>query len=268
MGFVNEKRGTLEYLTSSAIHVPHCFSTRLGGVSTGALESLNLGTGRGDDPRNVLQNYRILGEAVGFAPEHLVFARQIHGDRVRPVSRENEGEGLFAPAGEACDALITHTPGVALAVFTADCTPILLWDRRTGAVGAAHAGWRGTAGDIVGKTVQAMAQHYGTAPRDIVAAIGPNIRSCCFGTDGDVPEAMECLLGAEAKSHITQIGEKFHVDLKGINRRLLERAGVEQIDVSDECTACRTDRFWSHRVMGQQRGSMAAIIVCKGEDAP
>ncbi len=131
-----------------------------------------------------------------------------------------------------------------------------------------------------------MAQHYGTAPRDIAAAIGPNIGSCCFETDGDVPEAMECLLGAEAKSHITQIGEKFHVDLKGINRRLLERAGVEQIDVSDECTACRTDRFWSHRVMGQQctacrtdrfwshrvmgqqRGSMAAIIVCKGEDAP
>ena len=227
-----------------------------------------MGTRRGDDPRNVLQNYRILSEAVGFVPEHLVFARQIHGDWVRPVSRENEGEGLFAPAGEACDALITHTPGVALAVFTADCTPILLWDRRTGAVGAAHAGWRGTAGDIVGKTVQAMAQHYGTAPRDIAAAIGPNIGSCCFETDWGCARSHGMLAGRRGQALCYPNREEFHVDLKGINRRLLERAGVEQIDVSDECTACRTDRFWSHRVMGQQRGSMAAIIVCKGEGAP
>lgn len=268
MGFVNEKRGTLEYLTSSAIHVPHCFSTRLGGVSTGCLSSLNLGTGRGDDPRNVLQNYRILGDAVGFAPERLVFARQVHGDTIRYVTAENAGEGLFAPVQMACDALVTDVPGLALAVFTADCTPILLWDRAGGAVGAIHAGWRGTAADIAGKTVRAMQAYFGSEPEDICGAIGPNIGACCFETDGDVPGAIRETLGKETDRFVTRTGAKYHVDLKGVNRALLERAGVVQVDVSQACTACQPERFWSHRVVGQDRGSMAAVIVCKGGGEP
>lgn len=265
MAFNCEIKGKLEYLTSDLIGLPHCFSTRLGGVSTGELSSLNLGLGRGDSVENVMENYRILGNAVGFSLEDLVFARQTHTDIVRVVTAENAGEGLYRPVASECDGLVTNVPGVALTVFTADCTPILLWDTETGAVGAVHAGWRGTVADIVGKAVGAMRECYGSKPADIRGAIGPNIGKCCFETDEDVPHAVEQLLGQEADRFILRRGGKFHVDLKGVNRYLLNRAGVESVDVSEACTACRPDRFWSHRVVGQKRGSMAAIIVCKGD---
>ncbi len=265
MAFVNKTRGELEYLTSDLIEGPHCFSTRLGGVSTGVLDSLNLGTSRGDKPENVLENYRILGNAVGFSLEMLVFTRQTHTSIVRKVTGANAGEGLFRPVEPECDALITNIPDLALTVFTADCTPVLLWDRVRGAVGAVHAGWRGTVADIVGNTVRAMCDSYGSDPKNLCAAIGPNIAQCCFETDSDVPQAVLKLLGEEGKPFIRAVGEKFHVDLKGVNRVLLNRAGVQTVDVCMECTACQPQRFWSHRIVGKDRGSMAAIIVCKGE---
>ena len=265
MAFINEIYGKLEYLTSDLIVVPHCFTTRMGGVSKGYLESLNLGTSRGDSMENVLENYRILGNAVGFSPEDLVFTRQTHTNIVRRVCASNAGEGLFRPVEPECDALITDTPGIALTAFTADCTPILLWDRVSGAVGAVHAGWRGTVADIAGNTVRAMCESYGSDPGNICAAIGPNIGQCCFETDEDVPQAVLQVLGAEGEQFIISKGEKYHVDLKGVNRVLLNRAGVRCVDVSTECTACQPQRFWSHRIVGKDRGSMAAIIVCKGE---
>lgn len=257
--------GTLIWLTAE-IRAPHCFSTRQGGVSTGYLSSLNLGIYRGDDPENVAENYRILGSAVGFDPDSLVFTRQTHSAIVRAVDGSNCGEGLLRPVEPECDALITAAPGVTLAVFTADCTPILLHDPVTGAVGAVHAGWRGSVAGIAAKTVEAMQRRYGSRPENIHAAIGPNIGACCFETDSDVPAALRALLGQEAQAFIEERGSKFHVDLKGANRRILELAGVKHIDVSDHCTACRQDLYWSHRRVGASRGSLAAIIQCpKGE---
>ena len=268
MAFSVEKHGKLEYEVSSLIGVPHCFTTRLGGVSTGYLESLNLGIHRGDDPANVLENYRILGAAVGFAPEQTVFTRQTHTDIVRAVDGNNRGEGLFRDVEPECDALVTNTPGLALCAFTADCTPILLHDPVTGAVGAVHAGWRGTVAGIAAKTVEAMVREYGAKPGNIRAAIGPNIGGCCFETGTDVPDALGGILGREAEAFIRPKGEKYLVDLKGANRKILERAGVTRIELSGSCTYCRPDRFWSHRRVGLDRGSLAAIIVCtKGEKA-
>jgi len=255
--------GALEYFTAQNIRTAHCFTTRYGGVSTGYLASLNLGTHRGDDPENVIENFRILGAAVGFRPEDLVLTRQTHTDIVLPVGREQQGAGLFTPPLCECDGLVTNTPGVALAVFTADCTPILLHDPVTGAVGAAHAGWRGTAAAIGAKTVAAMVENYGCKPENIRAAIGPNIAKCCFETDGDVPAAMLEQYGEAARAFIETRGEKYHLDLKGINALSLKRAGVENIDLSRLCTACEPDRFWSHRKVGTRRGSQAGIIVCK-----
>lgn len=263
MPFCNKKAEKLEYLTADCISAPHCFSTRLGGVSEGCLESLNLGIHRGDRPSNVLENYRRLGEAVGFRLTELVFPRQTHTDVVRRVTRENALEGLFLPVEPECDGLITDEPGLALAVFTADCTPILLHDPVTGAVGAVHAGWRGTVADIGGKAVSAMCESYGCRPENIRAAIGPNIGLCCFETDRDVPEAVRAALGEAGEQYIRRTGAKYHVDLKGVNQALLRRAGVRIIEVSGECTACRPDRFWSHRVTRGERGSQGAIIICK-----
>ena len=266
MPFINQKLGQLEYLTCDSIGVKHCFSTRLGGVSTGHLESLNLGHHRGDDPDHVLENYRILGRAVGFVPEQLVFTRQTHTDVVRVVDGSNAGEGLFRPVETECDALITNTPGLALTVFTADCTPILLYDPVTGAVGAVHAGWRGTAAAIAEKAVLAMAREFGANPENIQGAIGPNIGQCCFETDLDVPMALREALGPQAEAFIRAKGNgKYMVDLKGANGAFLRRAGVKHVEQSGECTACRPDRFWSHRRVGSARGSMAAIIVRERE---
>ena len=265
MSLITNKVGTLEYITAEGISVPHCFTTRHGGVSEGYLSSLNLGIHRGDKQENVVRNYEILGEALGFAVENLVFTRQTHTDIVRVVGTENRGEGLYREVEPECDALVTATPGVVLAAFTADCTPILLHDPVTGAVGAVHAGWRGTVADIAGNAVRAMAEHFGAKPENIRAAIGPNIGVCCFETHADVPDAVRAVLGEEAEAFIVPDGAKFRVDLKGVNAWLLRRAGVRDIEISTDCTACRPDRFWSHRRVGNDRGSLAAIIVCEGE---
>lgn len=259
------KRGSLEYLMSENISAAHCFTTRLGGVSTGNLASLNLGTHRGDDPENVLENYRILGNALGFDPKKLVLSKQTHTDTVRKVGKADWGTGLFLPEFPPCDALITNEPGTALVVFTADCTPILLHDPVTGAVGAAHAGWRGTANGIAAKTVAAMADAYGSRPEDIRAAIGPNIGFCCFETDEDVPNAMRKVFGNEAEEHIRKAGEKYYVNLKALNALHLQRSGVTNIEISTECTVCQCHRFWSYRKVGDLRGAQGAVIVCSAD---
>lgn len=263
MAIITKKFGALELLTAEGISVPHGFTTRLGGVSEGYLSSLNLGTSRGDDLKNVVENYRILGNALGFTPEDVVFAHQTHTDIIRVVTEKDRGTGLFSAPFPPCDGLITNRPGVALMVFTADCTPILLHDPVTGAVGAVHAGWRGTAQDIGGKAVRAMVENFGCKPENIHAAIGPNIGSCCFETDRDVPDALLDTYGQEILPFITQKGEKFFPDLKKINAYSLKRAGILNPEVSTDCTCCQYERFWSHRKVGSARGSQGAIILCK-----
>ncbi len=253
----------LQYLIAENIPVPHGFTTRKGGVSQGFLASMNIGTRRGDQMENVFKNYEILGNAIGFDPKKSVHTKQTHTDIVRVADESLWGAGLYAPELAPCDALITNTPGTALVVFTADCTPVLLYDPVTGAVGAVHAGWRGTAANIVGKTVAAMCENFGCQPEHIRAAIGPNIGKCCFETDRDVPDAISALLGAESAPFITQKGDKFFVDLKGVNACLLRRAGVSSVDISHVCTACSCDLYWSHRKVGSNRGSQGAIILCK-----
>lgn len=263
MGLIDHKLGALEFLTAPHIEVPHGFTTRLGGVSRGFLSSMNIGMHRGDSPESVLRNYEILGAAIGFAPENCVLTRQTHTDIVRRVSAADAGAGLLKPEFDPCDALVTDTPGLALVVFTADCTPVLLHDPVTGAVGAVHAGWRGTAKDIVGKTVEAMGRHFGARPENIRAAIGPNIGQCCFQTDADVPRALLQEYGQTVESYIRPAGEKYYVNLKAVNACALQRQGVTDIAISGECTRCNTDRFWSARFHGNARGSQGAVIVCK-----
>lgn len=254
----------MEYLTAEGITVPHAFTTRYGGVSTGTQYSLNLAFGRGDTMENVEENLRRLGAAVGFEPEKLVMTLQIHSDIVRVVT-EKDCAGFCHRDYPKCDALVTNTPGVSLLVFTADCTPLLLHDPVTGAVGAAHAGWRGTAQGIGAKTVEAMVKNFGCKRSDIRAAIGPNIAQCHFETDGDVPDAMLEAYGPEAEAFMERRGEKYHLDLKGINALSLRRAGLTHIEISDACTYCQCDRFWSHRASQGQRGSQGAVICCKEE---
>ena len=257
------KKGTLEYLAAEGISVPHAFTTRLGGVSRDHLFGLNLAMHKGDLDANVEENYRILTAALGVEAEKLVLTRQVHGDVIRVVTQA-DCLGVNHHAYPECDGLITNTPGVSLVVFTADCTPILLHDPVTGAVGAAHAGWRGTALDIAGKIVAAMMAAFGCRAVDIRAAIGPNIGPCCFETDADVPLALEETFGQAVREWIRPFGNKFYVNLKAVNALALRRAGVASIEISEDCTMCRPDLYWSHRYTRGLRGSQGALICCKG----
>ena len=254
--------GTLEYLAAEGIAVPHCFTTRFGGVSRGVFASMNIAMHRGDADENVAKNYEILANALRFDRRNLVLTHQVHSDIVRIVTKK-DAQGLDHHAYPECDALVTNDPGTALVVFTADCTPILLHDPVRKAIGAVHAGWRGTAQGIAAKAVEAMVREFGCDPANIRAAIGPNAGFCHFETDADVPDAMRAAFGAEVEACIRPAGNKFYVNLKEINALILRRAGVRQIEISDACTMCEPQRFWSHRVTRGQRGAQGAIILCR-----
>lgn len=266
MSFHEQRQDALLYYSSDLISARHGFSTRYGGESTGVYASLNLGLRRGNEPEAVLKNYHILGDAVGFDPHRLACSVQVHRDDIRVVTEADWGKGPYAHTDYEADGLITNLPDTALMIYSADCGTILIEDRRTGAVGACHAGWRGTAMGIAEKTARKMMEVFGSKPEDLYAALGPCIGKCCFETHGDVPEAMRQALGEDAEAAITQTGEKFHVDLKAINRTFLLRAGVpeDHIDVSPLCTACDPEMFWSHRRHGDDRGSLGAVIVAGG----
>ena len=242
----------------------HGFSTRLGGVSPAPWDSLNLGANRGDDPENVRRNFNWFCSVIGTDDEALVKNHQIHSDIIRPVTRADVMASPEAPGPFEADGLITDQPGVCLTIFSGDCIPILLYDPVRRCIAAAHAGWRGTALGIAARAVEAMVRDYGCQAGNILAAIGPGIGPCCFETHGDVPDGLRSGLGEDAAPFIRPLSKlgKFSVDLKGANARWLERTGLrpEHIAICPACTACDLDTFWSHRVQGNRRGSMAAMI--------
>jgi len=191
--------------------------------------------------------------------------RQVHGAVVAVV----EGAAPEAAPLEA-DALITQLPGAALAVVTADCVPVLLADPVSGAVGAVHAGWRGTAADVVGAAVRALGEAFGVAPGDLVAAIGPSIGPECYDVGEELPGAFDragvpSALGHRWFSRQPATG-RLHLDLWRANADLLIRAGVarEHIHVAELCTRHHPEWFESYRAEGPNAGRMAAVIVAPG----
>lgn len=268
MSFNKLVKDSLILITCDALNGPYAvsgFTTRRGGVSQGHLSELNLSLSKGDRRENVLENYRILGNIFGFSPEAVVGFPQVHGDDVCRVTEWHRGVFFDNPQNLSYDAMVTDVPCLPLFVYTADCTPTLLYDPVIKAVGAVHAGWRGTAKGLVGKTVREMVRLYGSRPEDIRAAIGPAIGTCCFETDEDVPLAMSAALGGDADAFIQSFGGKWYVDLKGVNRRWLLQNGLkpENIEVCDACTACAPELFWSHRRHGENRGSLGSFIMLK-----
>ncbi len=242
--------------------IRHAFTTRHGGVSPAPFDSLNFFEQNGDKWENVSENYRLLGQAAGLDMSRAVGNRQVHGDVVRVIRQEDVGRLRWEERPYDADALLTNLPGIPLVVYSADCCTVLLCDPVRRCVGAVHAGWKGTALGIVKEATDAMASVYGSDPADIHAAVGPSIGACCFETDADVPDAIRAKLGQEAEPFLTQRGEKYHVDLKQINHLWLLRGGLDphKIEIHPDCTACRLDRYWSHRRLGIQRGGQIAVI--------
>jgi hypothetical protein len=246
----------IELLRSTLITSPHGFPTRAGGVSEGLFASLNLSFTVGDDPSRVEQNLDRLARALGATPDRIATVHQVHGTTVLEATQA-AGQGTL---GEA-DALITSTPGLAVGVKTADCLPIVIEDRRTHAVAAVHAGWRGVIGGITAKTIARLVT-LGSRVDDLRVAVGPAIQACCFEVDGDLPERFAAEFGPGVVR--PQPGKpKVHLDLGVAVRVSLERVGVAptHVEVLPQCTRC-DPRFFSHRRDQGLTGRHLSLIRC------
>ena len=176
---------TSDVITAAGSGAVHAFTTRHGGVSPAPYDSLNFADNKGDTSENLLENYRLLGEAVGFDASRAVGCRQIHSDLVRIASEEDAGKILWDDRPYDADGLITNVPNLPLFAYGTDCCVITLYDPTSRSIGAVHAGWRGTASGIALKAAVSMMSCYGADPYTLRAAIGPSIGKCCFETDSD-----------------------------------------------------------------------------------
>lgn len=247
----------------------HGFSTRKGGVSKEHLSSLNLGFNLGDEREKVLENFRILGGLFEAKPEDFVLTQQTHSINVRRVGKEDRGKGIFRERNYTdVDALITNEEGVILTAFSADCVPILFYDKGHRAIASCHSGWRGTHGRILARVIEAMQREFSSKPEEIYIAIGPSICKNCYEVSEDVGEAfLEAFpaLREETKnvSPIERVSEeKFHIDLWELNRIIALEAFIppENISISGYCTMERPDLFFSHRYSQGRRGVQGAFI--------
>ena len=257
--FVERIINGVSFMAAQNITAVHAFTTRIGGISRGVYDSMNLGLSQGDDPASVSGNYTIICRTLNLQPDSFASSRQVHGAHIRTVARADCGDFSAIPMYEA-DGLLTGEPGVTLIVFAADCVPILLHDPVRCVISAIHSGWRGTSHDIAGAAVRKMSHEFGCAPADIRAAIGPSISKCCYDTGSDVAVALKETLVTGAEYCISVRGDKYMIDLKEANRLLLRKAGVYDITISDECTSCLNEKYWSHRRIKGHRGSQAALI--------
>lgn len=244
--------------------VRHGFSTRLGGVSKGHCAQMSFGFSVGDEESAVLENYRIFCEAIGVDCKKVVLSQQTHTANIRKVTKEDIGKGIYKERDYTdIDGLVTNEKGLVLVTQYADCTPLLFFDPVKKVAATSHGGWRGTVKEIAAKTVEIMVKDYGSNPKDIIGAIGPNISKCCYEVDDPVIEEINKLSYLDKSLCYFKKGNgKYMLDLKETNRQIMLHAGLkaENIDVADLCTCCHSDVFHSHRATSGKRGTLAAMI--------
>lgn len=200
----------------------HGFSTRKGGVSKDYLSSLNLGFSLGDDRENVIENFHIIGQALGGQAGDFVLTQQTHSINVRRVGKEDRGRGIFRDREYTdVDALITNEEDVILTAFSADCVPILFYDKGHRAIASCHSGWRGTHGRILAQVIKAMEEEFSSKPEEIYIAIGPSICKNCYEVSEDVGEVF-----LEA---FPTLRERGNLDRAGIFQTV--QRSVENLDI-------------------------------------
>lgn len=268
----DEADGEVPYLEYPMLRdtgiVKHGFSTRLGGVSGGYYESLNLSFDRGDDPEAVRENFRRIGEAIGVQVEDMVMSKQTHTTNVRVVTEEDRGKGIVRDRDYTdIDGLITNVRGICLVTSYADCVPLYFVDLVRKAIGLSHSGWRGTVGKIGKKTVELMTESFGSDPADILACVGPSICSDCYEVSQDVIDKVkEVFDEALWESLFYEKGNgKYQLDLWKTNEEVFQEAGIlpEHIAVTNVCTRCNSRILYSHRVQGDKRGNLCAFLALK-----
>lgn len=235
----------------------HGFSTRRGGALSLSECSMNLGYTAWDTPARVDQNRRRFLDAIRLDEARLVTLHQVHSNRVY-IIRDNSGQWNQPEA----DALITCLEGVVLAVQTADCLPVLIADPVTGAIAAVHAGWRGTLAHILPGTVRQMETNFGVDPANLLAAVGPGIRSCCYEVGPEMAEFFDDEFPGASLAAPAQAPGKYLLDLCRALEADAHRAGMRPENFYDSClcTRCRSDEFFSYRGEGDRAGRMMAVI--------
>ena len=234
-----------------------CFSTtRHGGCGDGTYATFNCTHYCGDRPENVKANLENLSASLPKRPRVFVIPRQTHTTNVRVIADVPTQDEL-----RDVDAMVTRCKGVCLCVSTADCVPVLLYDRAKEVIAAVHAGWRGTVGRIVEKTLEVMKSHYGTEAKDIIACIGPSISLVSFEVGDEVYAAFQ-----EAGFDMNRIArryEKWHLDLWEANRMQLLAHGVlpEHVEVAGICTYSHHEDFFSARRLGIKSGRILSGIM-------
>lgn len=243
--------------------VRHGFATRNGGVSViPAVASMNTAVRMGDTPENVAKNVELLAEYAGLAGCPVVYSRQIHSANVLRVTPDDTKTD---PEDREWDGYVTDCRGIGLLVRAADCVPILfagVKEDLSPVIGAAHAGWKGTALGIAAEVVEKMCR-MGAVRSSIRVAVGPSIHSCCFEVKEDFVLSVTEMAGADfAARHISRTDGRFFASLQGMNLEILEGAGIprENIDISDDCTAHMSDVYHSHRATAGNRGTGGGII--------
>ena len=249
-------------------NISHFMTTRFGGASLGNFSGMNAGLYTEDVPEHVRENIRLLCDALHLSPERLFMPHQTHGAQIRILDEDflNRSEEEQVRELEGIDALVTDVREVCVAITTADCVPILLYDRTHQVIAAVHDGWRGTVKGLLRLVLHRMNDRFGTEGKDIVACIGPSISKEAFEVGDEVYEAFR-----EAGFPMDRLAEryletgKWHIDLWEANRWMLEEFSVPagQIQIAGICTWKNQEKFFSARRLGIASGRMLSGIMLK-----
>jgi YfiH family protein len=238
--------------------VIHAIFTRQGGLSPDPWNSLNVGGTVGDELERVRENRYRSFAALGRARESMFDVWQVHS---ADVVIANAAHSHFnSPPEFKADGIVTDNPDVSLFMRFADCTPVLLYDPKKKAVGIVHAGWQGTVKRASGQAVRMMQAAYGSAPGDILAAIGPAIGPDHYEVGVDVLEQVQYSFGRDSASLLHEKGGRIHFDLWAANKLVLEQVGVRQVEVAGLCTACHPGDWFSHRAQKGKTGRFGGLI--------
>ena len=233
--------------------VIHGFTGRKGGVSEGAYASLSMSPRRGDDPSRVRKNEEILCRAAGLTFDNLTSTMQEHTDNVELIGADTVGMGISRPWLRGVDAIVTQLKNTPLLAYAADCVPLLMYAADIEAAAAVHSGWRGTEMKIARKAAEKLIE-LGARPENILVAIGPSIGGCCYEVSADVGLRFPAQCRAEKE------GGKYMLDLRAVNRLMLNEIGVDKVDADPPCTMCNNELFFSHRGQGGKSGTLGAYI--------
>lgn len=219
----------------------------------------------GEDAKNIIENRNILATQLQSTHTlNFIVANQTHSDHIEIIKDDQtKGWHTAEDAIKECDALITNLPNVILSILTADCVPILLYDPKQKVIAAIHAGWKGTQAQIASKTVQKMKEVFGCQEQDIIAGIAPSIGRCCYEVGTDVAQHF-----FNTPQGFTGIGEKYMLDLPYINKQQLLNVGLQEkhIEMSNICTACEVEHFFSYRKEKGCSGRFMSMIGLKEKD--